>query len=160
MNKLKEKNKTKTLYKWCLIIYMVIIIKLIIFKYPLSTMHEIAENWGIHLIRLGIHSANFTPFKTIKMYIHYYGRLNSFENLFGNILIFIPFGILAPLSFRRLRKWYLLLPLSFLFIFGIEFFQLVTRFGEFDVDDILLNMTGVLIGWLCYQIGRRFHKNT
>lgn len=154
-------KKKKKLF-WCivLLLYTLLIIKLIIFKYPYSLLYETAQNWGIHFVKMGINSANFTPFKTIQMYLHYYGRLNSFENLFGNILIFIPFGFLAPLASDRLKKWFKLLLSSFIFILGIETFQLVTRFGEFDVDDIILNMTGVLIGWLCFLLARGWRRRS
>lgn len=39
-------------------------------------------------------------------------------------------------------------------IIGIESFQLVTMLGYFDVDDIILNMTGCLIGY-CVYVGFR-----
>ena len=39
---------------------------------------------------------------------------------------------------------------AFLFVLGIEVFQLFSAFGAFDVDDILLNCLGALIGYFCY----------
>ena len=41
---------------------------------------------------------------------------------------------------------------AFLFVLGIEVFQLFSAFGAFDVDDIILNCFGVLIGRAVYQI--------
>lgn len=146
------KRKGKLYCRALFLLYIAVIIKLIIFKYPAAALLETSHGWGVDLLKIGIRSANFVPFKTIKMYIHYYSRLNSFENLFGNILVFIPFAVLAPLSYDKLQKAFIFLPLSLLFITGIEVFQLLTRFGEFDVDDILLNFTGVIIGWLLYKI--------
>lgn len=108
--------------------------------------------WSPETIRMGVQSANFELFKTIKMYIRYYARLNSFENLFGNILIFIPFGFLVPHALKRMRHFGWIFLFSFCFILDIELFQLITRFGEFDVDDILLNITGVIIGWGIFHL--------
>jgi len=130
---------------------MGIIIRLIIFKYPLERMAQIMRYWDPAYIRNGVQSANFQLFKTIRMYIDYYARLNSFENLFGNILIFIPFGFLIPHSMETMKHFLWIFAFSFCFIMDIELFQLVTRFGEFDVDDILLNITGVMLGWSIYH---------
>lgn len=134
------------------ILYMVVIIRLIIFKYPLEHMEMIMRYWSPENIRGGVLSANFELFKTIKMYIHYYARLNSFENLFGNILIFVPFGFLIPHAMEKMKYFLWIFLFSFCFIVDIELFQLVTRFGEFDVDDILLNMTGVIVGWGIFHL--------
>ena len=100
------------------------------------------------LFRSGLSSANFTLFKTIRMYIRYYDRLNSFENLFGNILVFIPYGMLYPLAFPKKKDYFIFLPSVFLFVTSIELFQLLSAFGAFDVDDILLNCMGALIGFI------------
>ena len=48
----------------------------------------------------GLGTANFVPFHTIKMYIEYAHKLNSVENLAGNILVFVPFGFLFPPGYR------------------------------------------------------------
>lgn len=134
------------------ILYMILIIRLIIFKYPVERMVQIVKHWEPAYIRNGVLSANFELFKTIKMYIRYYARLNSFENLFGNILIFIPFGFLIPHTLDMMKHFFWIVLFSFCFILDIELFQLVTRFGEFDVDDILLNITGVIIGWGIFHL--------
>lgn len=142
--KIKENGK----WKWVFFLYVLIIIRLIIFKYPYSELRDIMAHWQKDVVWEGLGSANFTLFKTIRMYIRYYDRLNSFENLFGNILIFVPYGVLYPLAFPKKRDFLLFLPTVFLFVTGIELFQLFSAFGAFDVDDILLNCTGVLIGFI------------
>lgn len=131
---------------------MIVIVRLIIFKYPLDRILSIMNHWDSGSIYAGVHSANFELFKTIKMYIRYYARLNSFENLFGNILVFIPFGFLLPHIMTSKKKTLWVALFSLCFITDIELFQLVTRFGEFDVDDILLNMMGVIIGLGIYHL--------
>ena len=42
--------------------------------------------------------------------------------------------------------------LSFAFVLGIEIFQLVSGFGAFDVDDIILNCLGAVMGYLIYYV--------
>jgi len=140
--------KKKKRWRICYLIYSLIIIKLIIFKYPISELLVISQSWGEGFIRDGIASANFIPFKTIMMYIKYYETMNSFENLIGNILVFIPLGFILPRAFYKFNHPVWLVFFSFVFIMDVELFQLVTRFGAFDVDDIILNMLGVILGFL------------
>ncbi|WWR16548.1 VanZ family protein [Lachnospiraceae bacterium JLR.KK008] len=145
--RIKEYGKGKK-WKWIFFLYVLIIIRLIIFKYPYSELRDIMAHWRKDVVWEGLSSANFTLFKTIRMYIRYYDRLNSFENLFGNILIFVPYGALYPLAFPKKRDFLLFLPAVFLFVTGIELFQLLSAFGAFDVDDILLNCLGAVIGFI------------
>lgn len=131
-------------------IYLLVIVRVIIFKYPFSRLMEIARGWESHVILEGLSTANFTPFKTIRMYIDYSYMLNSFENLVGNIVVFIPFGLLFPYVHRRGKNFLVMLLNVLLLVLGIEIFQLFSAFGAFDVDDILLNCAGAVIGYLGY----------
>lgn len=133
-------------------IYLLVVIRVIIFKYPLEQMREIASTWEKDVILEGLDTANFTLFKTIQMYIDYSYMLNSFENLVGNIVVFVPFGFLLPCVLKRGRNFLVMLLNAFLFVLGIEVFQLFSAFGAFDVDDILLNCLGAVLGYLLYLI--------
>lgn len=143
-------------------IYMAIVVKVIIFKYPWEDLHAIMDSWEKGVILEGLDTANFTLFKTIRMYIDYSYMLNSFENLVGNVVVFIPFGFLLPYIQDRCRHFYLLLLNAFVFVLGIEVFQLFSAFGAFDVDDILLNCVGASIGWIFFvqweRIRRKWRK--
>lgn len=131
-------------------IYIAIVIKVIIFKYPMEELLSIAQTWERGIVRQGLHTANFTLFKTIRMYIDYSYMLNSFENLVGNVVVFIPFGFLLPYIKEGCRRFWRLLLNTFIFVLGIEVFQLFSSFGAFDVDDILLNCFGAILGWAAY----------
>lgn len=136
-------------------IYLLIVIKLIIFKYPYEQLKAIADSWEKGVILEGLDTANFTLFKTIRMYIKYSYKLNSFENLIGNIVVFVPYGFLFPCVLKKESNVFVMLLNAFLFVTGIEIFQLFSAFGAFDVDDILLNCVGAVIGYLLYLILRR-----
>ena len=143
--------------KWMAVlffVYLLFVIRMIVFKYPMSQLQEIVASWQKDVVWEGLATANFIPFKTIKMYIHYYDLpgLRSFPNLFGNILIFIPIGLLMPMAHKASKNIWIMLANAFLFVLGIEVFQLFSAFGAFDVDDIILNCFGVLIGRAVYQI--------
>ena len=149
-----EQSKLSNWLSLLFFLYLLFIIKMIVFKYPLSQLQEIVNSWQKDVIWEGLHSANFIPFKTIKMYIRYYDLpgLRSFANLFGNVLIFIPVGIMLPIVHKASRNPFIMLANSFIFVLGIEIFQLFSAFGAFDVDDIILNCFGVLLGRALYQI--------
>lgn len=71
-------------------------------------------------------------------------------NIFGNILIFVPFGFLG-IVFPKLNNFWILI-LDFLFaIILIESLQYFTRLGVFDIDDVILNTVGVAIGFWIYR---------
>ena len=153
---MKQLKKTR-IEKWlCLLffIYLLLIIKVIVFKYSFEQMSAIVDSWRKDVIWEGLNTANFTPFKTIKMYIRHYDMIgiNSFGNLFGNILIFIPFGFLLPMVHTICRNGFILLANAFLFVVGIEVFQLFSAFGAFDVDDILLNCLGAMLGYGLFRL--------
>lgn len=151
-------NKRNFSVRILFFIYLLIVIKLIIFKYPYEQLRAIAESWEKDVILEGLDTANFTLFKTIRMYIDYSYMLNSFENLAGNVVVFIPFGFLLPYVMESGRNFFVMLLNAFLFVAGIEVFQLFSAFGAFDVDDILLNCVGAVLGYLMYVIWRRFRK--
>lgn len=143
----KKAKIIKRLIFWC---YIAAVIKLIIFKYPYEHLRQIAATWEKGVVLEGLATANFTLGKSIRMYIHYFSKINGFPNLIGNVLIFIPFGYLLPRCFSSLKSWWKVFGIALLFITGIELFQLFSAFGAFDVDDILLNGLGVVIGYMVY----------
>ncbi len=151
-------NKSKRI-KIVFFIYIAIVIKVIIFKYPWEDLKAVADTWEKGVILEGLDTANFTLFKTIKMYINYSYMLNSFENLAGNIVVFVPFGSLLPYVQKGAAKFPVLLLNAFLFVLGIEVFQLFSAFGAFDVDDILLNCFGASMGWVIYRVWERRKGN-
>lgn len=74
-----------------------------------------------------------------------------FINIFGNILMFVPFGFLG-IIFPKLNNFWIMI-LDFLFaIILIESLQYFTRLGVFDIDDVILNTVGVAIGFWIYQL--------
>lgn len=144
---MQKKNTAKLFFA----IYILIVIKVIVFKFPYEEMAAIAASWRRDVILEGLGTANFTPFKTIKMYIEYSYKLNSVENLAGNVLVFVPFGFLFPMVFKNGKSFFTMLLNAFVFVLGIEVFQLFSAFGAFDVDDILLNCLGAAIGYVVYK---------
>lgn len=104
---------------------------------------------------------NLQPFKEIQRYLTYYdviGPYTVFLNLAGNILAFVPFGLFFPLLSRRSRSLWKATLISFEVSLLVELIQLVTRVGSCDVDDMILNTLGGMIGYVCFRILFFCHK--
>ena len=101
----------------------------------------------------GEYHYNLVLFCEIKRFWLYRDVLGwvSYANLFGNVLIFIPFGFFMPMA-SRYRSFFLTLFYRCGVSFFVECFQLVPRVGSFDVDDMLLNTLGAAAGYLCYRL--------
>lgn len=147
----------KKVWKFVFLIYILILIKLIVFKYPWEYLMKITQTWEKGVILEGLSTANFVLGKSIRMYIRYFNKFpfwNGFANLVGNILVFIPYGFLLPKAYPRCGKWWRVFYCVVGFVLGIELFQLFSAYGAFDVDDILLNVTGAMAGYLVFALLR------
>ena len=69
-----------------------------------------------------------------------------FEQLFLNIAVFLPFGLLTAIRFPALRRIWRMALTAFSFSLVIEVTQLILRRGVFDVDDLFCNTLGGLLG--------------
>jgi len=65
-----------------------------------------------------------------------------------NALLFIPVGLLLPMLWKRFEKWPATLLCGFLFSLSIEIIQLFSDSRITDVDDLLMNTVGTLIGFI------------
>jgi len=96
-------------------------------------------------------SINIVPFMTIKNYTSLiaYGRYRLFIiNVLGNIVVFIPFGYLVIKYFMKYQKKYILIIFAICIPCTIEITQYIFHLGILDVDDVILNFIGIIIGYL------------
>lgn len=93
-------------------------------------------------------TANIIPFK--EMFRFSLGSKMFFKNVFGNIILFLPYGFFLS-YFVKLKKVKIIFALSLFVSFIVEIIQY--RIGRvFDVDDILLNILGAIIGYYIYRL--------
>lgn len=75
-----------------------------------------------------------------------------------NVLLFIPYGFLCSLAFPRARSFFRCAWFGAMTSVTVEWLQMVTERGFFQIDDILTNILGTMVGfviyWLC--LGRRY----
>lgn len=74
-----------------------------------------------------------------------------------NILLFVPLGILIPICYQKSNYFRYVLITGFAFSFFIEMTQLL-NYRKTDIDDIIVNTSGAVIGLLLYKIWERFTK--
>jgi glycopeptide antibiotics resistance protein len=144
-----------------LFLYLLVLSKLILFKQlPLS---EIIRHFSFNSESSIFESHNFIPLKTITYYLLLADvNLNiRIENLVGNIIGFGPFGFMLPLLTKRFSTKYKIIAATFGLSLMYELIQLIFKFGSFDVDDLILNTIGGLIGYWIFNVCRglwRFYK--
>jgi glycopeptide antibiotics resistance protein len=98
---------------------------------------------------------NFVPFKSIVPQLIGQGNpLIDMVNLFGNIIPFIPIGLLAPLVVPSI-SWQKAIVLGIATGLTFEVMEVVFRVGIFDVDDIMLNAFGVVVGYGVFVMFKR-----
>ena len=89
-------------------------------------------------------------------------KQNFFPEIAGNIIIMIPVGFLLPACMKKSaglkKKFVFTLATGFLISFIIELMQFVFKKGLADVDDLLNNFIGILIGFLIYIITAKVIK--
>lgn len=91
---------------------------------------------------------NFVPFREILRYN--FGDRLFVKNIIGNVLMFVPYGFFATLYADLKKPWSALLLVTLASV-SIECTQLMIG-RVFDVDDIILNVLGGMLGFLLYRL--------
>lgn len=127
------------------LVYVILLVYFLFFSDYFGRGSHIREDYAYNLV----------PFKEIRRFIVYLNvvGIESFLlNIVGNIVGFMPFGFFLPVISRRSRRFFNTVLLSFLFSLSIETIQLVFKVGSFDVDDMILNTAGGILGYILYKI--------
>lgn len=96
------------------------------------------REWNLHLFRAWREAWNDFSAK-------------NWANVLLNIAMFIPLGFLLPLLFKKLRKWYLSIPVGLGLSLAIELLQLSFSRGICDIDDLFANTLGTFIGFFAFM---------
>lgn len=81
-----------------------------------------------------------------------------FYNVLGNLIWFVPLGFFLRWLYSRLT-WKGCLWLAATLSTGIELFQWLLQSGISDIDDIIFNTFGALLGWYFYSAAQRIWKH-
>ncbi len=148
---IKKHNKIINLYhELTLFIFVLFIVGL--FSQTIIPKFEFGVN-GFGIVKNGVHKTNLIPFKVLietyrEVFIN--GHIEYFLiNFLGNIILFIPFGFVIPLLWNVSNRKVIVIGACISFF--IEISQLLLARGT-DVDDLILNTSGVILGLLLYKL--------
>lgn len=147
-------DKVQKFLLWVLLVSCLLLLtKYILFKRsPHYYRNYFAHQYSRKVIKDGWKHANLKPFSTISLFYRS-KRLREeykYNNIGGNIIGFVPLGILLPALFLFFRSFWKILTGGFLLSLLFEVTQLLTGLGSFDVDDIILNTTGAIVGYILF----------
>lgn len=142
----KQFDALKEFLYFMLFLYFSVIAQVTIFK------HGHVFEWPSNGLET-MHRINLIPLiETIKMLTDGWNIGYSYYQVIANILLFMPLGFLLPLLFEDIRS------LKKVFICGcltsiiIEVSQIFTVMNVVDIDDVILNTLGAVLGYACYLI--------
>lgn len=116
-----------------------------LFTFFLSCIFSITGMPSIGHIRWGDANINLIPFINIGD-----GRFQYI----ANIILFLPVGFFVPLLWNKMARFYQVALLGLGLSLTIEFLQLFT-FRAVDVDDLLMNTLGGILGYLLYRLAQK-----
>nr|WP_242692232.1 VanZ family protein [Aridibaculum aurantiacum] len=127
----------------------------------------ISKNFGSPNPESPISKVNLVPL--VRVYERYiYAKDNAdvshmhtlLQDVIGNMILFLPLGLLLPVLFKRLRKFWIIIMLAACLSTFIEVYQFFLRYAHIyrfsDIDDIFWNITGACIGYKLFKlVGKR-----
>lgn len=155
----KRKMNTEPLWRFLFLVYCAVMLWLLFDRSPeriagLTYSQQLAQN------------TNLIPFFTIRNYLHVITHrtndavlIHCIINLGGNVILFMPAGYLLPRLWKKMRNFFLFFLTCTVHILLIELLQLFTLLGSFDVDDLILNLFGMTLGFIFYSIFAAIKKS-
>jgi glycopeptide antibiotics resistance protein len=136
------------LHVYCFLLVEVLVLK----QLPVIRIEQMMFNFG------GTQDgpANLIPFKTILPYLlGKNGALIAAINIVGNILALVPLGFMVPFVYSKI-DWKKIVLLAVIAGLMIEITQVILHIGIFDIDDVILNALGVIIGFWLFKLFSKF----
>ena len=158
--KIKKKIIKLKVLKNIFIVYVLILVYGMVIYHRNLDFSWIVTGGFSKLNALMADTTNLIPFATINRYLSVLDRPSGLglflRNVLGNMVILIPFGYFFPIVSKRAKTWWIFAFAALLFILGIEALQYLSMSGTLDVDDVLLNFIGAMIGYfLCPLKGKK-----
>ena len=100
------------------------------------------------------HLINIVPFKFM-METYEMGYRAMISQVISNMIMFVPIGLLLPIVFKKCKEFKFTALYVFLFTFSIEFIQYFIG-RSCDVDDIIMNFLGGVVGYGIYIVFRQY----
>lgn len=133
VEKIEDKNKVNKFSKIIIFVYYIILLFNMVFFARFNHVN------GYNLI----------PFKSIIGILNSSSIYSIVINIFGNLLVFMPLEYFI-IELFNVKKFSMNFLLSLIIIIVIEISQYIFKVGIFDVDDIILCTTGMMLFYGCY----------
>lgn len=144
-------DKFKIILYLVFLAYLAVLVKLVFFKYPLPMTLEALRGNGPDF------QANLAPGRTIMIYLRGAPTTRiAAQNILGNILLFMPLGLLLPLLKPGISKWVRIALAAAVLALVLELLQARLGLGSFDIDDIILNTLGAALGCALFRMLNHF----
>lgn len=144
---MRKQVKTLRILWW---VYIALLFVFVVVKFK-GSFYELSDRVNTYSMQGSI-NYNLIPFRSMSVQIERITQWWALKNILGNIIPFIPFGFLLPITYKKFNAAIKVLAMGFASILLIEIFQFFTRLGSFDVDDIILNMIGIVCGLIFRHI--------
>ena len=151
-----KKNKASTpLWRFLFVLYVAVLLWL---------LFDRSFDWtdGVSYQQQLRNNISLVPFHTIRTYWAIVRRqeydylfFHCVINLGGNIFLFIPIGYFLPRLWVKMRNFFRFFATCTLSICLVELLQLFTLLGSLDIDDLILNLSGMTVGYLIVTIFKK-----
>ena len=117
-------------------------------NYNLIPFHTVGNYWHI------LTNKEYYVEKWEAYSVYRYHARHAFINLAGNVAMFVPLGFLLPAASEKKRTFFRTFFTSAGLIVAVEVLQLFTLLGSCDIDDLILNAIGVVLGYGLWKLCR------
>ena len=147
---MRKQGKVLIIIWW---LYITLLFVFVVVKFK-GSFYELSDRITSYSVQGSI-NYNLIPFRNMSVQIRHITQWWALKNLLGNIIPFVPFGFLLPIAYRKFTSVIKVLSTGLVSILLIEIFQFFTKLGSFDVDDIILNIIGIICGYLMFLVIKR-----
>lgn len=141
----ETKKKIKTAGAVLFVLYILALIYFLFFADRYGQMAFAEREYHYNLVF-------FQEIRRFWTYREQLGILAVASNLLGNVVGFMPFGMILPLICRNARGFFFITFSGFTLSLCVEVTQLMTKLGSFDVDDLIMNTLGTAAGYLIFAV--------
>lgn len=139
-----------------LLVYVCIVVVARFTFFPFATVNGKTQPLVFDCANAFPFRINWIPFVNL---LDYPTTKEILLNIIGNSTMFIPVGIIWPIVYKDLDTHKKVLLSGFCFSLIIEILQLPFYDRVTDVDDLILNMFGFVVGYLLYLLAKAIRKH-
>lgn len=148
----KKINKIKVVFISLFFYYIIALLAVTLFPIPIQWLQEMSRYWW--------QNNNFIPLSSIFEILNHQslGLFLKAKQILWNIILFIPLWFFVPLIWIKKQKIHDVILIGLWSSIFIEFLQFFISFllwfhyKSTDIDDIILNTLGFIIGFFLYKI--------